>query len=305
LRGSGGAGTQHGFCGKYICPVLFGVALLLALLPSLLFAVLGNVLNLVTCGCAKRRCGVFLQQVVIVTFALGLRVALGLCCWIRIRPGATFHMLHTAGDTGRPCVFLGNHTSFFDIIVIMSLIPISMVHKGRMWISHKLFKTPVLGTIVRAMGHYSVPFNNTDNEQTRRLQADAMQEEMTRFEEFLASGGFGAWFPEGKVHFGDNHTLNQYKKGGFAPAVRVDVEIWCCSFCGNAVSWPARAGFGGRPACIGVEIERLCESSHAFLSNQGLDRNNIEDSSKVLANASQEYAQALLNKLIEEGYVGH
>mmetsp|Transcript_83092 Transcript_83092/g.164832 ORF Transcript_83092/g.164832 Transcript_83092/m.164832 type:complete len:318 (+) Transcript_83092:93-1046(+) len=305
LQGSGGANAQHGFCGKRICPVFFALALLLALLPALVVSVTGNVLNLVTCGCAKKCCGNVLQQTVIVTFALGSRIAMGLCCWIRIRPGTSFQTVYNAGETGRPCLFVANHTSFFDILVIMSIIPISKVRKARMFVSHKLFKTPVLGTIVRAMGHYSVPFNNTDDQQKRQLQADTMRREMARFEESIASGGWGSWFPEGRVNFDDNHTVNQFKKGGFVPAVRLDVELWCCSFCGNAVSWPARAGFGGRPACIGVELERLCESTHDFLANKGLERSNIEASSMFLANVSQEFVQARLNKLIEEGFVGH
>merc|ERR1739841_6546 len=150
------------------------------------------------------------------------------------------------------------------------------------------------------MGHLSVPFNNTDSRERRSApeMQRLMAERIVEFEEDVREGGFGGWFPEGRLNFGDAHHLQQFKKGGFAPALDIDAELWCIAMCGNSVSWPAK-GLPGKPAKVGVAVECLCTSTKDFLASSATPISD-EEKRTQLADTAQGIIQRAIDKFAAE-----
>merc|ERR1712039_449431 len=205
---------------------------------------------------------------------------------------------------GRPVLIVCNHTSFFDILLLVTLLPYSKARRVKMFISHNLFKIPIIGCIVSAMGHLAIPFNNTDPPEKRALQKQVMAERMELFEAYVRSGGYGGWFPEGRLNFKNTHQLNQFKKGGFAPAVDIDVELWVVSFVGNAVTWHGK-GCPGKPARIGASISCLCQSTRDYIGNATGADVTKDIKMEYLANEAQAKCQEGISAFVREGFVGH
>lgn len=281
----------------------FGFALVWipCLLPPLLVAFVGLLLR--TCGC----CGAtLLNRTTILVFAACCRIALWLSVWIRVEERGFGVVGERMGRSGRPCLVIANHTSFFDILLLVALLPFSKVQRVKMLISYRLFALPLLGQLNRAMGHLAVRNSRkTDDDATRAMFAESTGKALAEFEEYVRGGGTGGWFPEGDVNAGNTHAVGLFKKGGFAPAVKIDVKLWCVSFCGNAVTWHAK-GLPGRPARVGASIACLCDSTHALLRDEGLSVNSDVDACLLLlANQARAKVQDGVSTFVSEGFVGH
>lgn len=106
-------------------------------------------------------------------------------------------------------VFASNHSSQFDILVLLSIIPVKFG-----WIAKKqLFKVPFLGWLMKANGYISI-----DRENPRK----ALQS-MKDAAEKISSGDRIAIFPEG-TRSKDGELL-PFKKGLFHICVRTGVPI--------------------------------------------------------------------------------
>jgi len=284
----------------------FAVIWILCLIPVLLVLAFGLLPLLCTCGNARKCCFSALNKMMVAVFTAITRFALFLCCWIRIDARGFGDLGQRIGKSGRPALIISNHASFLDILLIITLLPFATVLNVKMLVSFKLFKIPVLGGLIYAMGHLSVRnTRKTDNvlrkTQTSKSNAHVAEE----FVEHLEAGGCGGWFPEGLVNFGNTHQVQLFKKGGFAPAINVDVELWCVSFVGNAVAWHGK-GAPGKPARIGASITCLCDSTHAFLAQAGLSLENDKDACLLsLAGHSQALVQKGVDDLVAEGFIGN
>eukprot|EP00971_Amphidinium_carterae_P246797 4901598-Amphidinium_carterae.1 len=81
-------------------------------------------------------------------------------------------------------------------------------HKGqcrcsmvKMMISMHVFNMPGIGIIAKAMGHLSVPFKSTDVEKFDVDKAE-VEKRMKAMDAHIKAGGYGGWFPEGRVNPG-------------------------------------------------------------------------------------------------------
>lgn len=281
----------------------FATVLVIALIPAITATCFGMLLCCCSCGRRSGACFRALNRVVICLFAVGARVAVALCCWITIRADGFAEVRATMGYSGRPCLIIANHTSLFDIVLITLVLPLRKLTKIKMFVSHMLFKAPGLGQIVYCMGHLGVPRYRHDDDQARDKFRSVMRSRMKEFESHVSSGGYGGWFPEGKLNPGDTSKILRFRKGGFQPAVRIDAELWCVAACGNAVSWPGM-GWGGKPACIGARIHQVCDSTHSFLAAAGHPPDgNEEEACLYLAEQAQHAIQGFVDEFVADGFI--
>jgi len=282
---------------------IFGFVMLwfLPLIPVFLILLVGSLLHLCTCGKAKKGCFSALNKTIIAVFTVPTRIILFLCCWIQIRThGFDANNCKKMGSSGRPVLFVANHASLFDIFMLITVLPFSKVTNVKLLVSFKLFNIPFLGNLLYAMGH--LPVRNsckTDDEALRRVTSGENENVIQEFIEHIQQGGHGGWFPEGRVNFKNPHQVLMFKKGGFAAAVDLDVEVWCISFIG--------CGVPGTPARIGASISCLCDSTHSLLAEAGLSLDKSRDDCLMfLAGHSQATVQKGIDNLVTEGCIeGH
>jgi 1-acyl-sn-glycerol-3-phosphate acyltransferase len=205
------------------------------------------------------------------------------------------------GASGRPVVILSNHSSFLDTILIVTMMPLTQIGKVKMFVSSHLLKMPFLGSIVRAMGHLVVPFKSTGTEGFE-LDKDLMAERQMLLQEHLQCGGYAAWFPEGRMNRGDTTVVERFRAGGFSLASNVDVEIWCIALQGVAKCWPGNAAVGGRPSRIGAKVTKFCNSSFAFLADNGLATDDSRARCLMLADGTQNTIQVAVSELAAQGF---
>jgi len=206
------------------------------------------------------------------------------------------------GSSGRSCLIVGNHTSFMDTLVAVVANPLRNVGSVRMMVGNHLFRMPFLGTIVKAMGHESVPFKQDEATQKWTLDKEEMAARMKDLEAHVDRGGHLAWFPEGALNLGDPHKVGMFRAGGFVIPVHIDVEIWIMAAVGNSVCWPPSSTVGGRPATMALKMFRLCESSHDFLSKLPDDE---KERSVFLANTAHDRVQKFVDEFVAEGFDGN
>merc|ERR550525_2283768 len=146
---------------------------------------------------------------------------------------------------GKPRCLLANHTSFLDTILCVALCPLSEVGAIRMFAGSHLLKMPIIGSLIQAMGHMTVPFKACSaDSKDFAIDKDEMAKQMKKLEYHIQSGCLGAWFPEGTQNRADPMKVQIFRAGGFAICTNVDCEIWCMAFGGNAVCWPPKAPIG-------------------------------------------------------------
>ena len=58
----------------------------------------------------------------------------------------------------RPLFLIGNHTSFLDTVLTVAKAPIALIYRSRTYVSSHLLSMPVLGTVINAMGLFTVNF---------------------------------------------------------------------------------------------------------------------------------------------------
>ncbi|MFN2375402.1 MAG: lysophospholipid acyltransferase family protein [Candidatus Binatia bacterium] len=107
---------------------------------------------------------------------------------------------------GRPCVFVSNHRSHFDIAAILGFVP----GITRFTAKKELFREPVLGLVMRVMG--MVPVDREHPEKAiERLHA-------------LRNDGHSlVFFPEGTRS--REGVLGPFKKGAFVTAIELGLPI--------------------------------------------------------------------------------
>jgi len=278
--------------------VLFNVLLVVATLPAYVIAKVGVMLT----ACKPFRGNSCRRRAVLVATCLAWRVVLSCCCWVRVHAEGIRSLRRELGASGRPAVIVANHASFMDTILIVTMLPLAKIARIRMLVSAHLLKMPFLGTIVQAMGHQAVPFKSGGVDGGFEIDKELMAVRQRELEEHVAQGGMAGWYPEGTMNRGDGREVGTFRAGGFALAVHLDLEVWCVAFQGNAACWPRTAAVGGRPSRIGVRIFRLCESSHAFITQAGISLEDERAASIHVANSAHRGIQSLVDELAAAGY---
>ena len=92
-------------------------------------------------------------------------VAMLLCPWIQISSdgdlSATWREVlgHiTSTSDNRPVFLIGNHTSFLDTVLCVAKTPFMLTWNARTYVSNGLLSMPLLGTVIKAMGLFTVQF---------------------------------------------------------------------------------------------------------------------------------------------------
>jgi len=287
--------------------VAWNAVLMVSLLPACGLAAAGLALVRVVPEAKRADVSKSLSEAVIVLTSLGWRFTLSVCRWVQLHCEGADEFTRECGSSGRPVVILPNHVSFVDIIMTVVLTPLARATKVKMMISMHVFNMPGIGIIAKAMGHLSVPFKSTDVEKFDVDKAE-VEKRMKAMDAHIKAGGYGGWFPEGRVNPGDPHEVQTFRAGGFKVAVANDVEVWCLAQVGNSATWPKKSAIGGRPARIGYKIFRVCESTKEFCANAAFDNSDAEAAEKVkcmfLANSCKDKVQAAVTDLVKAGFSG-
>jgi 1-acyl-sn-glycerol-3-phosphate acyltransferase len=138
--------------------------------------------------------------------------------------------------TGEPRIFASNHTSWYDVLVLVAHLPrCSFVAKA------ELFRVPLFGAAARAVG--TVPIER-DN---RRAAFQSYDEAAAR----IRAGRNVVVFPEGTR--GAEYSLRPFKKGPFVLAVTAGVPVVPTVLHGTIDVLP-RGSFWLRPGRVHVHL---------------------------------------------------
>eukprot|EP00413_Alexandrium_margalefii_P039660 CAMPEP_0204591222 /NCGR_PEP_ID=MMETSP0661-20131031/50238_1 /ASSEMBLY_ACC=CAM_ASM_000606 /TAXON_ID=109239 /ORGANISM="Alexandrium margalefi, Strain AMGDE01CS-322" /LENGTH=284 /DNA_ID=CAMNT_0051601327 /DNA_START=57 /DNA_END=911 /DNA_ORIENTATION=- len=243
------------------------------------------------------RPGCLREQAVLIFTCLMWRLTVLCSFWVRLDIDGLAEFRSGLGASGRPAVIVANHASFMDTILLVTFMPLSKMAHIKMFVSGHLLKMPILGTIVKAMGHKAVPFKASGADGGMELDKEVMEQRQKELELHVASGGIAGWFPEGTMNREDVRVVQRFRAGGFTLAVHVDVEIWCVAFHGNTTCWPRTAPLGGRPAKIGAKFVQLCDSSHSHVKRAEVEIGDEREASILLANKAMEAVQSGVTSL--------
>jgi len=206
----------------------------------------------------------------------------------------------------RPLFLLGNHTSFFDTLLTVTKLPVSVLWKMRTYMKNDLFNFPILGTICRSVGHFPV-FFKSDEEGTFKVDGDKMAGVEQQVNAHLGSGGWLCFFPEGAVNKNPD-KLMPLRYGGFKKALDFDANLASFVTCGNPTIWPMKAAVGGFPGQIRYSTKILAPNGTKALAAElrkkaedeaktPEERENIPDDHKLVAHAVQVMMQSQYDEL--------
>jgi len=128
-------------------------------------------------------------------------------------------------DPQRPCVWMSNHQSVFDIVAIVATIPVSW----RFVAKRELTRIPLFGWVLLVGGHVIV--DRGDRERSvQSLRAAARR---------VAGGTHVIIFPEGTRS--PSGRLREFKSGGFHLAIEAQVPIVPITVSGSRRITPKRS----------------------------------------------------------------
>lgn len=146
--------------------------------------------------------------------------------WARTIVRASGVSLSLAGfekvDVSRPCVYMSNHQSYFDVICQVGYLP----HPVRFVAKKELVYLPLFGQLMWATGHVIV----------NRARHDKAVAEMKKAAGKISGGTSILVFPEGTRS--PDHRLGEFKKGGFILALEAGVPVVPVSVSGTHPMMP-------------------------------------------------------------------
>lgn len=153
---------------------------------------------------------------------------------------------------GKPQIFMANHQSDFDILIVMAHIP------GQFrWIAKKeLFKIPIFGKAMRSAGYIEIDRQN--HEKAMKSLDEAAQK--------IREGKSVVTFPEGTRS--KDRTIKPFKQGLFHLAIKAGVPIVPISIIGAHEIMPKRT-LKFRPGKITMIIDRPVDVSGYTIETRG------------------------------------
>lgn len=153
---------------------------------------------------------------------------------------------------GKPQIFMANHQSDFDILIVMAHIP------GQFrWIAKKeLFKIPIFGKAMRSAGYIEIDRQN--HEKAMKSLDEAAQK--------IREGKSVVTFPEGTRS--KDRTIKPFKQGMFHLAIKAGVPIVPISIIGAHEIMPKRT-LKVRPGKITMIIDRPVDVSGYTIETRG------------------------------------
>lgn len=166
----------------WLAVLAFNVIIFCCTLPAFLIALVSRV---VRCCCGGRQCTA-LTTATIYACHYSWRWALRLCgCWIRI----TFNRDKEA-PSGLSMVYVANHQSFLDAMLMTAFSPSSTVAKIRMLASAHLMAFPGLSAIICACGHVLIPVvRNKECEAEMSTRGEQIRQRMELYKHHVQRGG--------------------------------------------------------------------------------------------------------------------
>jgi 1-acyl-sn-glycerol-3-phosphate acyltransferase len=154
--------------------------------------------------------------------------------------------------TDKPQIFMANHQSDFDILIVLAHIP------GQFrWIAKKeLFKIPIFGKAMRSAGYIEI--DRQDHEKALKSLDEAAQK--------IREGKSVVTFPEGTRS--KDGTIKPFKQGMFHLAIRAGVPIIPISIIGASEIMPKRT-LKVRPGRITMVIDRPVDVSGYTIETRG------------------------------------
>jgi 1-acyl-sn-glycerol-3-phosphate acyltransferase len=225
-----------------------------------------------------------------------------LCPWIRVSP-LDLERFESLGNSGKPAIVLGNHTSFADVMIFAAFCPYNRITRFKSLAASSLFKLPLVGTIMRSVGHIPVHFSKPEEAGSFSVAKEKAQKMMTMMEDHIENGGSICIFPEGQVHRGDPRTLQAFRRGGFSPPLKYDLEIWGFGAVGNCDTWPRKMPIGGLPANIFVTLFPIAPDGATKFVNEECTVEKAEDDAaqqKAEAAALADKCQIIFQKQVDE-----
>ena len=239
----------------FILRACFAIGFVLFLLPtvglSTLLTMIENKTGIISPQTVSR--------IVLIFTKVSWWLAISACPWIRLRSAEDlprqFQTLQAGLDDAQPTFMLGNHTSFFDTILTLAVVPITLVWRCRTYCTSKLLTMPLVGPLVKAHQHFIVPFKSkTDGDFS--IDRKLMDEVNMQVEEFITAGGLLCFFPEGQLN-STPKKLMAFRFGGMKTALKHDAKLWAFVTRGCEVTWPKTAMLGGFPSDGGYSLRPL------------------------------------------------
>jgi len=158
---------------------------------------------------------------------------------------------------GQSYMFIANHTSMLDIMMMYYCIPIPFVFVGK----EELAKIPIFGFFYKRT---SILVNRSNLRSKKAVMGQAHK----RIE-----NGLGICiFPEGGVPKDTNIVLDRFKDGAFRLAIEHQIPIAALVFYDNGTCFPYSL-FNGYPKRLRAEMLPVMETKHLKLE----DKNKLRD----------------------------
>ena len=152
---------------------------------------------------------------------------------------------------GKPQIFMANHQSDFDILIVLAHIP----GQFRWLVKKELFHIPIFGAAMKSAGYISIDRNNRE----RAMQS--LDQAALRIRE----GKSIMAFPEGsRSRFGE---IKPFKQGTFYLAIKSGVPIVPISIIGSGEIMPKRS-LKINPGKIKLVIDKPIDVKNITLENR-------------------------------------
>ena len=152
---------------------------------------------------------------------------------------------------GKPQIFMANHQSGFDILIVLAHIP----GQFRWLVKKELFHIPIFGAAMKSAGYISIDRNNRE----RAMQS--LDQAALRIRE----GKSIMAFPEGsRGRFGE---IKPFKQGTFYLAIKSGVPIVPISIIGSGEIMPKRS-LKINPGKIKLVIDKPIDVKNITLENR-------------------------------------
>ncbi|CAE7449780.1 unnamed protein product [Symbiodinium pilosum] len=200
------------------------------------------------------------------------RITLFFCPWLSISydsetaPAWREMQQKMENVTDHPLMVLGNHTSFFDVIVATISMPTEVLTRCRTYMDAHLFELPLLSTICRSVGHFPVYFMS-DASGVFKVDKEKNEKIDLEVDKHLQTGGWLCFYPEGQVNR-EPEQLLPFRYGGMKKALDFDARMISVVCWGNAKVWPRKMQIGGFPGSVKISCRQLAPDGVKALVKQ-------------------------------------
>ncbi|KAG5487882.1 hypothetical protein LSCM4_07563 [Leishmania orientalis] len=201
----------------------------------------------------------YVQRLCIIPLVLAFRMV----WWLN--PQIRMHLRFDLDESGKQLswkdirlhhgVYVGNHTSFWDVYAFIGLTPLMHLLNTRTMMKSSLRKIPIFGGIFDRVGHFPVYFTS-DEDGNFHVDKEKQAVVQVRADAHLASGGSLAIFPEGAINK-HPRILQPFRFGTFHTIFKHRMEAYYMVHAGGEKTWPWWAVVGGMPADLHVRVGRF------------------------------------------------